>query len=367
MGRQPFALLFSRFLPLGGIAWGMDIIRRALTLSLAAAAAAALLAGACSPAPEASLDAAQHAYDQRDLAAARTALADVFASGGASDPAYLLQMRLMLDMGNGYAALAAMENLPETALDTAQRRVATAHAQLLQGKPQDAISLYDGLDPKTFSQADFRMALWALADLGQDEEFANGMDLALQRHPDSPELNAMAGEQLIRLGLPGEAATYAATALKHGPENYEALLTNGRVAIAQGDLARALEHYTKAAKLFPFRATPHANVAGLQLDLGRVEDAGKTLAGALRDHPEDPFLQWQQARYALAKQDNAAARFALEKARRAYSDNAEFTLLSAQVEEQAGNRVLAVAEYRRYLRMQGPNPEVEARIAQLSS
>lgn len=343
----------------------MDITRRAQTLSLAAAVA--LLAGACSPAPEASLDAAQHAYDQRDLAAARIALADLFTSGGANDQAYLLQMRLMLDMGNGYAALAAIEKLPETVLDTAQRRVATAHAQLLQGKPQDAINLYDGADPETFSQADFRMALWALAELGQDEEFANGMDLALQRHPDSPELNAMAGEQLIRLGLPGEATAFAERALTHGPDTYEALITNGRVAIAQGDLARALEHYAKAAELFPFRATPHANVAGLQLDLGRVKDAGKTLAAALRDHPEDPFLQWQQARYALATQDKSAARFALEKARRTYNDNAEFMLLSAQVEEQAGNRVLAVAEYRRYLRMQGPNPEIEARIAQLDS
>ena len=345
----------------------MDILRRTQTLSLATAAAAALLAGACSPTPAASLDVAQHAYDQRDFAAARTALADLFASGGASDQAWLLQMRLMLDMGNGYAALAAIEKLPEAALDTAQRRVATAHAQLLQGKPQEALDLYEGADPASFAEADFRMALWALAELGQDEEFANGMDLALERHPDSPELNAMAGEQLIRLGLPGEAAAYAERALEQGPDTYEALITNGRVAIAQGDLARALGHYTKAAKRFPFHAMPHANVAGLQLDLGKVEEAGTTLSAALRDHPEHAFLQWQQARYALAKKDIAAARFALEKARRAYNDNAEFTLLAAQVEEQAGNRVLAVAEYRRYLRMQGSIPEVEARIAKLES
>jgi len=217
----------------------MDIIHRAHRISLAAAAAVALLAGGCSPAPVASLDAAQHAYDQRDFAAARSALADLFASGVADDQAYLLQMRLMLDMGNGYAALAAIEKLSETALDAGQRRVATAHAQLLQGKPQDAISLYDGADPATFSHADFRMALWALSELGRDDEFANGMDLALERHPDSPELNAMAGEQLIRLGLPGEAVAYAERALEQGPDTYEALITNGRVAIAQGDLPRA--------------------------------------------------------------------------------------------------------------------------------
>lgn len=345
----------------------MKTIRRITTLSLSIAAAAALLTSACSPAPEGSLAEATRAYEQGDFAAARDQLAGLFASGGANDQAYLLQLRLMLDLGNGYAALAAIEKLPDTALDAPQRRVATAHAQLLQGKPQDALDLYEGADPASFAEADFRMALWALRELGKDEEFANGMDLALERHPKSPDLNAMAGEQLIRLGLPGEAVAYAATALKDGPDNYEALLTNGRVAIAGGDLPRAMEHYAKAAKLYPFHAAPHANVAGLQLDLGKVEDAGKTLAAALRDHPEHAFLQWQQARYALAKKDIGAARFALEKARRTFSDNGEFTLLSAQVEEQSGNRVLAIAEYRRYLQMQGPDPKIEAQIAKLES
>ncbi|MDP4605443.1 MAG: tetratricopeptide repeat protein [Erythrobacter sp.] len=345
----------------------MKTNRRITTLSLSMAAAAALLTSACSPATEGSLAEATRAYEQGDFAAARDQLAGLFASGGASDQAYLLQLRLMLDLGNGYAALAAIEKLPEAAFDATQRRVATAHAQLLLGKPQEALGLYDGADPARFAEADFRMVLWALRELGEDDEFASGMDLALERHPNSPDLNAMAGEQLIRLGLPDEAAAYAATALKHGPENYEALLINGRVAIAGGDLPRAMQHYAKAAKLYPFQATPHANVAGLQLDLGKVEEAGKTLAGALRDHPEHPFLQWQQARYALAKKDIAAARFALEKARRSFTDNGEFVLLSAQVEEQAGNPVLAVAEYRRYLQMQGSNPDVEARIARLES
>lgn len=345
---------------------GMKTARRITTFSLTLAAAA-VLASACSPTPEGTLAEATRAYEQRDFAAARHQLAGLFANGGANDQAYLLQLRLMLDLGNGYAAKAAIEKLPETALDAAQRRVATAHAQLLLGKPQDALGLYDGADPARFSEADFRMVLWALQELGEDDEFATGMDLALERHPNSPDLNAMAGEQLIRLGLPGEAEAYAATALKHGPDNYEALLTNGRVAIAEGDLPRAMQHYAKAARLYPFQAIPLANVAGLQLDLGKVEEAGTTLAAALRDHPEHPFLQWQQARYALAKKDIGAARFALEKARRSFSDNGEFTLLSAQVEEQSGNRVLAIAEYRRYLQMQGPNPEVEALIARLES
>ena len=344
----------------------MKTLRRITTFSLTLAAAA-LLTSACSPTPEGSLAEATRAYEQGDLVAARDQLAGLFASGDASDQVYLLQLRLMLDLGNGYAALAAIEKLPEAALDAAQRRVATAHAQLLLGKPQEALGLYDGADPARFSESDFRMALWALMELGKDDEFANGMDLALERHPTSPDLNAMASEQLIRLGLPDEAVAYAATALKHGPENYEALLTNGRVAIAQGELADAMEHYAKAANLYPFHATPYANVAGLLLDTGDVDNAGVTLAAALRDHPEHPFLQWQQARYALAKKDIGAARFALEKARRSFSGNSEFVLLSAQVEEQAGNPVLAVAEYRRYLQMQGPNPDVEARIARLES
>lgn len=345
----------------------MKTDRRFNRLSLLAFAVASSLISACSPAPEASLAEATRAYEQGDFIAARNQLAGVFASGDANDQAYLLQMRVMLDMANGYAALAALEKLPESALDAAQRRVATAHAQLLQGKPQEALGLYEGVEPASFSEADFRMVLWALREVGQDEEFANGMDLALERFPDSPDINAMAGEQLIRLGNPNDAVVYAERALKHGPANYEALLTNGRVAIAKGNLTRAMQHYAEAARLYPFHATPHANVAGLQLDLGKVEEAGKTLAGALRDHPDHPFLQWQQARFALAKQDIGAARLALEAARRSFSNNAEFALLSARIEEQAGNPVLAAAEYRRYLKIQGPNPEIQALIARLES
>lgn len=345
----------------------MKIVRRMTILSLTMAAAATLLTNACSTAPEASLAQATRAYEQRDYYAARDQLAALFVNGGATDQAYLLQLRLMLDMGNGYAALAAIEKLPESVLDAAQRRAATAHAQLLQGKPEAALALYEDIDPATFTEADFRMTLWGVQELGGDNEFANGMDLALERHPDNPDLNAIAGEQLIRIGLPEEAAVYAAHALKHGPDNYEVLLVNGRVAIAEGDLAGAIGHYAKAAKLYPFHAAPHGNIAGLQLDLGQVDEAGKTLAVALRDHSSHAFLQWQQARYALAKQDIAAARLALEKARRSFNGNGEFALLSASIEDRAGNRALAVSEYRRALQLLGPNPEVEARIAQLES
>lgn len=62
-----------------------------------------------------------------------------------------------------------------------------------------------------------------------------------------------------------------------------------------------------------------------------------------------------------------AARSALEAARRAYRDNDEFTLFSAQFEDKAGNRELALAEYKRYLRAVGSDEEVEARVMELEN
>lgn len=334
---------------------------------IALVASVALTLSACGETPQSSIEDAQEAFENREYRIARAHLADIFTNGEATDEVYRLQMRLMLELGEGYAAMAAIEKLSDTALTQDDRRIATAHALLLQGKPEAALELYGDVEPTDFSSEDFRMTLWALGQIGQEEEFAAGMDEALQRFPDNVHLNAMAAEHLIDLDNADDAEEYAQVALKNDPENFQALVANGRLAIVQGELERALGHYLRAADIHPHHVTPWAAASGLQLDLGQVEQAGETLRVALANHASDPFLQWQKSRHALMTNDMIAARTALEAARRAYRDNDEFTLFSAQVEDKAGNRELALAEYKRYLRAVGSDQQVEARVVALEN
>jgi hypothetical protein len=55
----------------------------------------------------------------------------------------------------------------------------------------------------------------------------------------------------------------------------------------------------------------------------------------------------------------------MERARRNFRENPEFTLLTGDIEAAAGNRTLALDSYRRFVREVGEVPEVMERIAEL--
>lgn len=329
---------------------------------------AALALTACADAPYAATNAqAREALDEGRFGDAQTHLTSLFTSGEADERTQRIKLDLMLQVGDGYAAMAAIDALPDTALNEAERRIAKAHAFLLQGNPGAAADLYEALEPADFSEQDFRMTLWILRELGEDEEFDAGLEAALQAYPDSADINAMAARALIDIGSAEEAAPFVERALASEPTHYQALLAAGEVAIAEENLDAALDAYRKAADAWPDFALPRANIAGLQLDRGEVEAAGKTLKAAIAAHPGEPFLQWQMARYALATDDLETARAAIETARRAFRGNDEFTLLSAQAEERFGNRTLALSEYQRYLKAVGEDAAVAAKIAALKA
>ncbi|MDY7099488.1 MAG: hypothetical protein SXU28_15240, partial [Pseudomonadota bacterium] len=292
-------------------------------------------------------------------------LADVIASGEATDETYKLQLELMLKLGDGDLAMRALDQLSHSALSGRERRVAEANAYILQGRAEKAADLYNGSDPAELSADDLHMVLWSMLEIGNEEGFDTGMDFALTAFPEDADINILAGKRVLALGLTDEASRYAATAHASDPDNYEGALLSGEAAIARGELETALGHYEKARELFPTRAIPAANIAGLQLDLGQIEAAGKTISEGLAIDAELPFLQWQRARHALKTEDLETAREALEKARRTFRTNDAFTLLSAQVEDALGNKALALSEYKRYLSAVGSDQKVEARVAQL--
>lgn len=308
---------------------------------------------------------AQTAFNQREYRIANAHIADMIEGDRADERVRLLQVELMLAMGDGNRAMAALDQLPENALGGSERRIAIAHAQNLSGDARKTAEMYEPLAAEAYTEQDLRMLLWALRDLEDIETFSEGMDVALDLFPDSAHLNALAADQLFDMDIPEEAAKFAAIALENGPETYEARLVSGRASIFAGDLDAAVEHYEKANAINPARALPLANIIGLQLDMGDVGPAGQTLERALAQHADVPMLQWQLARHKLATGDIAAARYAKERARREFRDDPQFMLLVGDIEAAAGNATLALDSYRRFIREVGEVPEVMERIAEL--
>lgn len=308
---------------------------------------------------------AAKAFEQGQYRIANAHLADVLANGEADERTRLLQLQLMLTLGDGNRAMAAIEQLPESALGGVSRRIAVAHAQILQGNPQKTAAMYESLAQEEYTEQDFRMLLWALKDLGEDEDFGNGMDVALDQFPNSPHLNALAADQLFDLRLPGEAEKFVTVALENGPDILEAQLVAGRLAIFAGELEAAIDFYKRANEINPSNALPMTNVVSLHLDLGQVEEAGEALGPALENHGGFPFLQWQLARYKLAAGDPQGAREAKDRIERVFIDNPEFRVLMGDIEAAFGNNRLAIDNYRRFVEEAGEVPEVMAKIAEL--
>lgn len=326
---------------------------------------AAALAGCDMMETASTFEDAQSAFNQREYRIANAHIVDLIANDRADHRVRRLQVELMLAMGDGNRAIVAIDQLPESELGGSERRIAIAHAQNLSGDASKTAKKYEPLAAEEYTEQDLRMLLWALRDMGDIETFADGMDAALDLFPDSAHLNALAADQLFDMGIPEEAAEFAARALKNGPEIYEAQLVSGRAMIFAGNLEDALEHYKKANAINPARALPLANIIGLHLDMGNTDAAGETLEPALARHADAPMLQWQLARHKLATGDIAGARYAKERARREFRDDPQFMLLVGDIEAAAGNSTLALDSYRRFIREVGEVPEVMERIAKL--
>ena len=311
------------------------------------------------------LEDAQAAYTQGQYRIANAHLADLLERGEAGPEVRKLQLQLMLTMGDGNRAMAALGQLSEAEFGGVDRRIALAHAQVLQGSPQKTAAMYETLPREEFTEQDFRMLLWALRDMGEGEDFAAGMDAGLDAFPNSPHLNALAADQLYDMQLPEEAERFATTAIANGEGVFEARLVAGRKSIFEGDLEGAIAHYNRAHEINPTNALPLTNVVGLHLDLGQVEEAGEVLKPALENHGGFPFLQWQLARYKLATGDIQGAREAKDKIERLFYDNPEFMLLMGEIEAAFGNKRLALDSYRRFVREVGEVPEVMDKIAEL--
>ena len=162
------------------------------------------------------------------------------------------------------------------------------------------------------------------------------------------------------------ADRHIAEALASDPQNYEALLLRGESLIARQDQEGALASYQEVVAIYPERAVPRANVVGLLLDLGRLDEAQVEIDEALSLHPEFALLQFNLARLRANQARWDEARDVLQSI--AFDWRLSYpaaSLLEAEIEAGLGNHAIARSIYRQLADDPKFAPQVEQLLAEL--
>ncbi|MCW1381831.1 hypothetical protein OLX02_03245 [Novosphingobium sp. KCTC 2891] len=262
---------------------------------------AVMLAG-CGEDPAKRFARAQQEFAGHEYVAAQADLAAVLAAKP-DDPAVLeLHARNALAMGDGVAAGASLDKLPQPRRPR-DYALLTAEAALLRGNAKQARALL-GTDASPQGQ---RLRALALVGTGDKAGAGRAFDAALAAHPADARLLAAAARFRLAEGDTAAARALVDRALKADGSQLDAMLADAKVSTAEGDLARALSSYDKAAKAYPGNLPALVGKAGVLGDLGRtdgLEQAIKDLKGIGSD-AEITYLsarlaatkgQWQKVR-----------------------------------------------------------------------
>ncbi len=265
-----------------------------------------ILAG-CSTSPDNSLAEAKNEYAAHDYAAAKLHLSGYLLANPADRDAQLLLARTLLALGDGDGAQAALAKLTGGKPTPGELAELSAEAALLRSAPDAALDL---LGKSAGPEAERLRALAALQK--NDPRAAQAHFEAAIAAGGNARTYADYARFHLMTGAPTEAQDMAARAQKADPDGIDTLLVLGQLAVRRGDLAKALEIYSRAGKLYPASLaalTGHAAVLG---DLGRNDEMQAVVDRAATFAPKNPTVVFLKARAAAGRKDWAGVRAAVQ-------------------------------------------------------
>lgn len=317
----------------------------------AAALGAALALAACSASPETLLSRAEAAYATHDFKAAQLHLAEVLKARPADPAALLLHARTSLALGDGTGARASLNALPASARPS-DFALLQGEAALLRQNAEEALAVV----ARDRSAEAWRIRAQAALLKGNDADAASAF--AAGQRAGGPQVRLLADQArwLLHKGDLASARPLIARALAGDPASLDANLVDARLAVAGGDLARALSVYDKIAKAWPGNLAALVGKAGVLGDLGRTRDMKDVLAQADKAGVNSADLVWLQARAAAADGNWKAARDLLQANEAVLADRSEAQILYAQVLVKLGQPEQARARLQRLQRLLTGDP-----------
>lgn len=300
----------------------------ALALS---ALAMALMVGGCGADPKAAAAKARAEFAAHSYLAAQTDLGIAMAANPNDAGLLELHARNALAMGDGIAAGASLEKLAALTTKPADFNRLLAEAALLRGQTQEALTALG--DDK--SAAGLRLKGLALLTgdnrAGAEQAFQSALAVD-PKH--APTLASFARLKLLN-GDTAAARGLADQALAADGHLLDALLVDGQVATAEGQLGKALAAYAKAGKEYPGNLPALTGQAGILGDLGRTDELAALLSG-FQGKTTDGTLAYLKARLASAKGDWTSTRDILQANEDKLKDRDDAQVLYAQALTQIG-------------------------------
>lgn len=257
----------------------------------------------CGDDPAEYLSKAKAEFAAHDYAAARVHLASWLSANPGDRGALLLQARTLLALGDGDGAQAALGKLANGQPPAGELAELAAEAALLRGVPDAAL---DVLGKATSAEA---ARLRALAALQKNDPRGaqTHFEAAISAGGNARAFADYARFHLLS-GATAEAQAMAARAARVDPDGIDTLLVQGQLAVRGGDLAKALEIYARAQKLYPASLAALTGQAAVLGDLGRNDAMQKVVDRAAALAPKNATVIYLQARAAAGRKDWAAVR-----------------------------------------------------------
>jgi tetratricopeptide (TPR) repeat protein len=257
-----------------------------------------------------------------DLNAARTEAVQASGRSAPDAEAELAVLRAVVDASGPEGVSPFLARLARNPAVAGRALVVVANGIAQRDGPAAAavyIQEARGLD---LSQPAFADALAALVgylvESQAGEEARDWVAAALLAHPEAAAFQAVEAERLEKTGAANEAIRQAyERALELDPREPRALEGLARLAVAEGELAAAIDWYRRAAEADTRTPSHRRHAAALLLSTGAAGEARAELGRLLSEHPYDAEGALQLGNLLLETAEEQAAERALELGLRA--------------------------------------------------
>ncbi|MCB1962264.1 MAG: PEP-CTERM system TPR-repeat protein PrsT [Rhodocyclaceae bacterium] len=305
-------------------------------------------------------------YMQRGETAKALGVAEGLVKGSRDNLAALnLLGAIRAASGDVAGARAAYEQVLQRDPDFVPAQLNLARVEAEEGRPDAARARLTTLFNKRKNDARVMHELGLLAQReGDMTEAIDWLRKAAAKQPDEPRA-ALALVEALHATRQSGAALLAAkeVGLRH-PENLSVQAVVGQAYLAAGDAKSARQTFRDMTRLAEFDPDAQVRIGQLLLGAGFPDDAeynAQKAFTAVRDYPPALALRVD---IALARNDQSAARAALDDLRKADPNGAAISRYDAQIALASGDSARAIKAYRLAYK-KGPEPRTALSLARV--
>jgi tetratricopeptide (TPR) repeat protein len=302
------------------------------------------------------------AYEAGDIRTARVELLNALQANPDDTAARIMQARVQLALGDGVAAESELARVRRSGVAADQIAHLLAHARLLQGDPQGALSLAAGAADRHRAYA-ARMAGRAYVALGDNNAASAQFNRALELGPHDSDVWTDVARFRRGTGDLAGAIQAVDRAVGERPRNAEALELRGELSRGQYGLSAALPWFNRAIEVDPGNVAALLERAATYGDMGRMTEMladVRKVHSLTGGHVRGFYLE---AVLAARARDFALARSLWTRTNGAYDDTPSGMLIMSAIDVETGNEEQAARRLERLLRAQPGNRRARRLLA----